>query len=105
MAEQFKARRVACAAQGDCAESDWSDSFTTAGSPLLPHTDGYVYGDHLPDMIFLLSEHEAEQGGANFVVDGEAVLRQEGDFYGGWITSWISGGDRGFKGGPGTWGW
>ena len=76
MAEQFKARRVACAAQGDCAESDWSDSFTTAGSPLLPHTDGYVYGDHLPDMIFLLSEHEAEQGGANFVVDGEAVLRR-----------------------------
>ncbi|MGC6487846.1 MAG: DUF427 domain-containing protein [Planctomycetota bacterium] len=38
-------------------------------------------------------------------VDGEAVLRQEGDFYGGWITSWISGGERGFKGGPGTWGW
>ena len=38
-------------------------------------------------------------------VDGEAVQRQEGDFYGGWITSWITGGARGFKGGPGTWGW
>ncbi len=38
-------------------------------------------------------------------VDGELVTAQAGDFYGGWITSWISGGDRGFKGGPGTWGW
>ena len=38
-------------------------------------------------------------------VDGEAVQRQEGDFYGGWINSWIRGGERGFKGGPGTWGW
>ena len=38
-------------------------------------------------------------------VDGEAVQHQEGDFYGGWINSWITGGERGFKGGPGTWGW
>ena len=38
-------------------------------------------------------------------VDGEQVARQEGDFYGGWINSWIQGGERGFKGGPGTWGW
>ena len=38
-------------------------------------------------------------------VDGEPVERQDGDFYGGWITSWIHGGERGFKGGPGTWGW
>jgi uncharacterized protein (DUF427 family) len=35
-------------------------------------------------------------------VDGETVQAQEGDFYGGWITSWIKGP---FKGGPGTWGW
>ena len=35
-------------------------------------------------------------------VDGERVLAQEGDFYGGWITSDISGP---FKGGPGTTGW
>ena len=35
-------------------------------------------------------------------LDGELVTAQEGDFYGGWITS------RGvgpFKGAPGTWGW
>ena len=38
-------------------------------------------------------------------LDGERVQSQAGDFYGGWITSWIDGGKRGFKGGPGTWGW
>ena len=35
-------------------------------------------------------------------VDGERVQAQEGDFYGGWITSDIVGP---FKGGPGTHGW
>jgi uncharacterized protein (DUF427 family) len=35
-------------------------------------------------------------------IDGEKVKAQEGDFYGGWITSDIVGP---FKGGPGTWGW
>ena len=35
-------------------------------------------------------------------VDGERVQAQPGEFYGGWMTSWISGGARGVKGGPGT---
>jgi uncharacterized protein (DUF427 family) len=35
-------------------------------------------------------------------VDDEQVQSQEGDFYGGWITSDIVGP---FKGGAGTWGW
>ena len=35
-------------------------------------------------------------------VEGERVQAQEGDFYGGWITSEIRGP---FKGGPGTMGW
>lgn len=35
-------------------------------------------------------------------VDGETVLAQEGDFYGGWVTSRVSGP---FKGGAGTYGW
>ncbi|WP_406195281.1 DUF427 domain-containing protein [Kitasatospora sp. NBC_01560] len=35
-------------------------------------------------------------------VDGETVRPQEGDFYGGWITSEIRGP---FKGAPGTGGW
>jgi uncharacterized protein (DUF427 family) len=36
------------------------------------------------------------------IVNGERVNAQEGSFYGGWITSWITGP---FKGGAGTWGW
>ena len=36
------------------------------------------------------------------LVDGEVVTPQEGEFYGGWITSRIVGP---FKGGPGTSGW
>jgi uncharacterized protein (DUF427 family) len=36
------------------------------------------------------------------LVNDEKVKAQEGDFYGGWITSNIVGP---FKGGPGTWGW
>jgi uncharacterized protein (DUF427 family) len=35
-------------------------------------------------------------------VNDEKVLAQEGNFYGGWITSNITGP---FKGGMGTWGW
>ena len=35
-------------------------------------------------------------------VDGEQVVAQPGDFYGGWITSAVTGP---FKGGPGTTGW
>ncbi|SCV68605.1 BQ2448_726 [Microbotryum intermedium] len=35
-------------------------------------------------------------------VDEEEVVPQDGDFYGGWKTSWIQGK---MKGGPGTWGW
>jgi uncharacterized protein (DUF427 family) len=35
-------------------------------------------------------------------VGGEKVEAQEGDFYGGWITSYIVGP---FKGATGTWGW
>ena len=35
-------------------------------------------------------------------VDGEIVVPQTGDFYGGWITSWVTGP---FKGGKGTLGW
>ncbi len=35
-------------------------------------------------------------------VAGERVLPQEGEFYGGWITEWVTGP---FKGGPGTRGW
>eukprot|EP01052_Picozoa_sp_SAG31_P012276 SAG31_NODE_714_length_12645_cov_15.347760_9_plen_441_part_00 len=41
-----------------------------------PHTDGYVYGDFVPDHIFLLIERQNDVGGDSFFVDGEAVLER-----------------------------
>ncbi|CAO1633387.1 unnamed protein product [Jaminaea pallidilutea] len=38
-------------------------------------------------------------------VDDDEATAQEGDFYGSWVTPEITGGERGFKGGAGTWGW
>ena len=49
-------------------------------------------------------DHVALYAGAmdECLVDGERVVPQPGGFYGGWITSNVSGP---FKGGPGTEGW
>jgi alpha-ketoglutarate-dependent taurine dioxygenase len=44
------------------------------GTPLIPHTDGYMYGDNYPDYLILLTEQSGENGGENFVVDGHRVL-------------------------------
>jgi len=44
------------------------------GSGLEPHTDGYVYGDDLPDFVFLLCERASARGGANVLLDGVALL-------------------------------
>ena len=51
-----------------------------------------------------LADHVAVYPGLfdDVTVNGERVQAQEGDFYGGWITSRVSGP---FKGAPGTWGW
>ena len=51
-----------------------------------------------------LSEYVAFYAGPmdECTVDGEVVQAQEGDFYGGWVTSEIKGP---FKGAPGTDGW
>lgn len=57
-----------------------------------------------------MAGYEAIQGYISFypskmdacTVDDERALPQEGDFYGGWITSDIVGP---FKGGAGTWEW
>mmetsp|Transcript_49323 Transcript_49323/g.107409 ORF Transcript_49323/g.107409 Transcript_49323/m.107409 type:complete len:336 (-) Transcript_49323:9-1016(-) len=40
------------------------------GSGLLPHTDGYVYGDALPDFIALLCQEPSREGGGNTLIDG-----------------------------------
>lgn len=58
-----------------------------------PHRDYVSLHDHVALYPGLFDE---------VTVNGERVEAQEGDFYGGWITSRVTGP---FKGAPGTWGW
>lgn len=72
----------------------WSYPAPTPGTtfePITNHLSFYASSGGL----------SGEEGWACFV-DGEKVVLQEGDFYGGWVTSEIEGK---MKGGPGTWGW
>ncbi|HSK26217.1 MAG TPA: DUF427 domain-containing protein, partial [Jiangellales bacterium] len=64
---------------------------------------GWSYPDPRPGFERLAGAVALYPGRVDRVtVDGEAVRAQEGDFYGGWITSRVAGP---FKGGPGTRGW
>jgi hypothetical protein len=38
------------------------------------HTDGFAYGDALPDHFLLLVDHQCAVGGANFLVDGWQLI-------------------------------
>jgi alpha-ketoglutarate-dependent taurine dioxygenase len=42
--------------------------------PMPPHNDGFAFGDHAPDRLFLFSARPAATGGESFLVDGLAVL-------------------------------
>jgi len=72
------------------------------GDVLLPRV-GWSYPDPSPAFA-MLRDHVAFYAGPfdRCCVDGETVVPQPGEFYGGWITSGVAGP---FKGGPGSWGW
>lgn len=72
------------------------------GDRVLPRV-GWSYPDPTPQFA-MLRDHLAFYAGPleRCSVDGETVVPQEGGFYGGWITTRVSGP---FKGGPGTQGW
>jgi len=63
---------------GDCAEAGWT------------------YAEH-PQLAGHVAVYPSRMDGC--WLDGEQVLAQEGDFYGGWITTRVVGP---FKGAPGT---
>lgn len=48
---------------------------------------------------------KSQEGAWRCYVDDDEAKAQEGDFYGSWVTPEITGGEKGFKGGPGTMGW
>ncbi len=90
-------RLTVCEFKGQAVYYRW------AGDPEPGAELAWTYLDPMPG-------YEAIRGHLSFYagrvdeawVDGERVAPQAGDFYGGWITSDVSGP---FKGGPGTRGW
>jgi uncharacterized protein (DUF427 family) len=62
----------------------------------------WSYPDPAPGYEVITDHHAFYPSRVDCFVDDEPVRPQEGDFYGGWITSEVQGP---FKGGPGTWGW
>lgn len=72
------------------------------GDLLLPRV-GWSYPEPTPQFA-ILRDHIAFYAAPfdRCSVDGEAVIPQPGDFYGGWITSDLAGP---FKGVPGSMGW
>ena len=73
------------------------------GGDVVASRAGWYYPT--PDPAYaVLADHVAVYAGAmdSCTVDGELVQPQEGGFYGGWITSKVTGP---FKGAPGTLGW
>ena len=77
--------------------------FTIAIGDTLLTDAGWSYPDPTPAFAGLQDYIAFYPGKMDACyVDEEQVEAQEGDFYGGWITSDIVGP---FKGGPGTWGW
>ena len=72
------------------------------GDRVLPRV-GWSYPDPSPPFA-ILRDHVAFYAGPfdRCSVDGETVVAQPGDFYGGWITTDLAGP---FKGVPGSMGW
>lgn len=48
--------------------------YNLAAQPLVPHNDGFGFGDLAPDHIFLYSERPCSIGGDSFLIDALALL-------------------------------
>lgn len=72
--------------------------FAVTGGPRVERDAAWGYDDGPLQGRVAFYAHRAD----GCFVDGERVTPQEGEFYGGWITSDVVGP---FKGGPDTWGW
>lgn len=77
--------------------------FDVLGGGTVAPRAAWTYPDPTPAFADLSDAVSVMPGAVDrCVVDGEEVVPQAGDFYGGWITSRVVGP---FKGEPGTWGW
>lgn len=94
---RFNAHKSYCEWKG---EAEYVDMLTGSG---LVKNAGWFYRNpnkRYPELRETMSFYASRL--EKCYVGNELVKPQEGDFYGGWITSNIKGP---FKGGPGTFGW
>jgi Taurine catabolism dioxygenase TauD, TfdA family len=78
---QFEASKVKQDAEGAMVASQPADErgrkrrFTATAERMVPHNDGFGFGDFLPDYLFLWCERPDAAGeGASFLVDGLRLL-------------------------------
>ena len=91
---------------GDHTFCEWKGQASyldVAGGDQVARRAAWYYPDPHPAYAALRGHVAVYPGSMDrCLVDGELVVPQPGTFYGGWITSAVSGP---FKGGPGTMGW
>nr|WP_246314868.1 DUF427 domain-containing protein [Kineococcus aurantiacus] len=73
-----------------------------AGGRVVRERAAWTYPHPTPGFEPLAGAFAFYPSGVRCLLDDEEVLAQEGDFYGGWISSEVTGP---FKGAPGTLGW
>ncbi len=105
--DDFRARALRPALGGGSSFCEWKGRASyldlIGGSGAIAARAGWTYPDPSADFA-PLRDHVALYAAAmdSSFVDGERVVPQPGGFYGGWITSEVTGP---FKGIPGSMGW
>lgn len=85
-----------------CEWKGWATYYDLIGGVVAPKS-AWSYPDPTPGFEQIAGAIAVMAGNVDrCTVNGEVVVPQPGGFYGGWITSWVTGP---FKGGPGSAGW
>jgi uncharacterized protein (DUF427 family) len=93
---------VDAAGQSWCEWKGRADYFDVVGGDLTVPSGAWTYRTPSPGFEAITGAVAFYPGRVECYVDGERVVAQPGGFYGGWITSRVTGP---FKGAPGTMGW
>jgi uncharacterized protein (DUF427 family) len=92
-----------CGGQSWCEWKGQASYFDLAAGAVVARQAAWCYHSPSPGFVDLAGHVAVYPGRVDACfLDGEQVRPQPGDFYGGWITSRVTGP---FKGEPGTLGW
>lgn len=72
--EDLLAAPQACEVRDGAVGDDGARDEDPGGRIIGPHSDGFAYGDHLPDYFLLACHTASDDGGENYLVDGLQVL-------------------------------